>query len=262
MFFTKMSAYGNDYLYVDCFAERVLQPGSEARKLCDRHDGVGADGLVLLCPSESADFRMRIFDPDGTEAEMCGNALRSASYLFRRTHGREAPVLSVETLAGVKQVFFPAGCDGKGIRTEFGKPEVGFVKKKLTAAGETVEATSLSFGNPHLVVFGSEPTDERFRKLGPALEHHALFPERTNVEFVSIVGEDRFVLRTWERGCGETLCCATGSAASLAAARLQGKLGKRAIAVQKGGELPVEAGEDGTYSVTGDTRIVFTGNTF
>ena len=261
MFFTKMSAYGNDYLYVDCFSERVSRPRMLARKLCDRHDGVGADGLVLLCPSERADFRMRIFDPDGTEAEMCGNALRSSAYLFLRTHRKGAVVLNVETLAGIRAVRFPKHCRGKNIRTEFGKPAIAFSEKELHAAGETVRATSLSFGNPHLVVLTDDLSDETFFRLGPALETHPLFPERTNVEFARVLPDGRLKLRTWERGCGETLSCATGSAAALVAAKLCGQAGERAFVMQNAGELLVEQSKDGNVFVTGDTRIVFSGYT-
>ena len=261
MFFTKMSCYGNDYLYVDCFSERVKHPGQEAKWLCNRHDGIGADGLVLLCPSERADFRMRIIDPDGTEAEMCGNALRSSAYLFRCTHRQNASRLTVETLAGIRSVWFPRHCVGKQIRTDFGKPIIHFLQKELDVSGEKVLCTSLSFGNPHLVVLTDDLSDKSFFRLGPALETHPMFPERTNVEFVRVLGTDLLKLRTWERGCGETLSCSTGSAAAMVAAHLSGMSDRKALVEQSSGHVFAEWLEDNTVLVTGDTRIVFTGFT-
>lgn len=259
MKFTKMQAYGNDYVYADAFSCSLPSPQETAKRICDRHYGVGGDGLVLLCPSERAHFRMRIFDPDGTEAEMCGNALRSAAFLFRKTHGGVPDALSVETLSGIRRVLF-SGEDGKEIRTDLGAPVVFFSGKRISAGGKEFEATGVSFGNPHCVLFPESLTDEEFFRLGPLVEKHPLFPQRTNVEFVSVLGKDRLKIRTWERGCGETLSCATGSAAAVVAAFLAGKCMPNAAVEQTSGTLSVRWDRrSGHLWVTGDTRIVFTG---
>lgn len=258
MFFTKMNAYGNDYVYVDCFSESVPFPAETAKRICRRHSGIGADGLVLLCPSRVADYRMRIFDPDGTEAEMCGNALRSSAFLFRTTHEKKDR-LTVETGGGLRDVFFPGTEEGIGIVTDFGAPDVSFVERPVEVLGESLLLTSLSFGNPHCVLFTDDLTDERFFRLGPAIEKHGLFPERTNVEFVTVTDETHLKLRTWERGCGETLSCATGSGAAVVAAVLTGRAGRRAFVAQSAGALWTEWKDCGSVLVTGDTRIVFTG---
>ena len=259
MVFTKMQCCGNDYIYVDTRVHPVPFPEKEAVFLCDRHRGIGADGLVLICESGSDDYRMRIFDPDGTEAEFCGNALRSSAYLVYLFSGRKKNALSVETAGGQKRVYFPAFCDGKGILCDVGMPEVGFIEKEILLDDTEVKMTSLSFGNPHCVIFTEALTDEVFARLGAFAEKHPLFPERTNVEFVTVQSRDRLLLRTWERGCGETLSCASGSAAACAAAVLTGKAERKVWVGQGAGDLLIEWKEDGSVFVTGDTEIVFTG---
>ena len=261
MVFTKMQCCGNDYIYVDERICPVPFPEKEAVFLCDRHKGIGADGLVLICESKSDDYRMRIFDPDGTEAEFCGNALRSSAYLVYLSLKRKKNALSVETAGGQKRVYFPAFCEGKGILCDVGKPEVGFVEKAVSLDGMEVKMTSLSFGNPHCVIFTDPLSDEAFARLGALAEVHPLFPKRTNVEFVTVESESRLRLRTWERGCGETLSCASGSAAACAAAVLTGRTQRKVKVGQGSGDLLIEWKEGGSVFVTGDTEIVFTGET-
>ncbi len=261
MYFTKMQANGNDYIYIDLHQQTLPDPARAAIHLSDRHFGIGGDGLVLLCPSECADFRMRIFDPDGTEAEMCGNALQSAGVLFAQSGYTEKCRLTVETIAGKKQVFLVR--DGNFIRevsAEIGAPKLLFADRTETICGTTLRLTSLSFGNPHCVVFTDDLSDESFFALGPTLECHPLFPDRTNVEFLSVTDRCHFRMRTWERGCGETLSCSTGSAAALVAAVTADIAEPEAEILQRGGKIRVcwDRKKD-SVRIFSKTQVVFKG---
>lgn len=262
MYFTKMQANGNDYVYIDLHRQLLPDPARSAVRLSHRHFGVGGDGLVLLCPSAHADFRMRIFDPDGTEAEMCGNALMSAGALFALSGHTRKTRLTVETLAGDRQVFLTRDeGDIREVSAEIGAPRVRFDRREETVCGRRLLLTSLSFGNPHCVVFTKDLSDETFFTLGPALECHPLFPERTNVEFLCIEAPDRMRMRTWERGCGETLSCATGSAAGVVAATLAEKSEGDAVVIQRGGSIRARwERERDSVRIFGRTRVVFTGS--
>lgn len=262
MYFTKMQANGNDYIYIDLHDQLLPDPARAAIRLSHRHFGVGGDGLVLLCPGTHADFRMRIFDPDGTEAEMCGNALMSAGALFALSGHTRKQRLTVETLAGDRQVFLDRmGSDACEVSAGIGAPHVRFDRREETVCGRKLSLTALSFGNPHCVVLTEDLSDETFFTLGPALECHPLFPERTNVEFLCAEAPRRLRMRTWERGCGETLSCATGSAAGVVAATLAGKSEGDAVVIQRGGSIRArwERERDATY-IFGKTRVVFTGS--
>lgn len=262
-----MQANGNDYIYIDLHRQLLPDPARAAILLSDRHLGVGGDGLVLLCPSAHADFRMRIFDPDGTEAEICGNALMSAGALYALSGYTRKDRLTVETLAGDRQVFLtrenndPKGHAIREVSAELGAPHVRFAGREETVCGRPLLLTALSFGNPHCVVLTDDLSDEAFFSLGPALECHPLFPERTNVEFLSAAERGRLRMRTWERGCGETLSCATGSAAGLVAAVLAGKAEPEAEVVQSGGSIRVRWEKElHSVRIFGKTQIVFTGS--
>lgn len=257
-----MQANGNDYVYIDLFTQLLPDPARAAIRLSHRHFGVGGDGLVLLCPSAHADFRMRIFDPDGTEAEMCGNALMSAGALFALSGHTRKTRLTVETLAGDRQVFLTrAGNEVREVSAEIGAPRVRFDRREETVCGKKLFLTSLSFGNPHCVVLTDDLSDGTFFTLGPALERHPLFPERTNVEFLCAESPDRLRMRTWERGCGETLSCATGSAAGVVAATLAGKANGDATVAQRGGSIRARwEKERDSVRIFGKTRVVFTGS--
>lgn len=261
MYFTKMQANGNDYIYIDLHRQLLPDPQRAAVRLSDRHFGIGGDGLVLLCPSAHADFRMRIFDPDGTEAEMCGNALMSAGALFALSMHTRKSRLTVETLAGDRQVFLTREGDAiREVSAEIGAPRIRFAGREETVCGRALRLTAVSFGNPHCVVLTDDLSDETFFALGPALECHPLFPERTNVEFLSAASRSRLRMRTWERGCGETLSCATGSAAALVAAVSAGKADEEAEVVQRGGSIRVRwEKERHSVRIFGKTRVVFTG---
>lgn len=257
-----MQANGNDYIYIDLHTQLLPDPVRTAIRLSHRHFGVGGDGLVLLCPSAHADFRMRIFDPDGTEAEMCGNALMSAGALFALSGHTCKNRLTVETLAGTRQVFLAReGGEIREVSAEIGAPHVRFAQREETVCGRKLLLTALSFGNPHCVVLTEDLSDETFFTLGPALEYHPLFPERTNVEFLCTAEPGRLRMRTWERGCGETLSCATGSAAGVVAATLAGKAEGDAVVLQRGGSIRARWDKErNSVRIFGKTRVVFTGS--
>lgn len=261
MYFTKMQANGNDYIYMDLLDQTLQDPKHAAIRLSDRHFGIGGDGLVLLCPSTCADFRMRIFDPDGTEAEMCGNALQSAGVLYALSGYTDKNRLTVETRAGRKQVFLVR--DGSAVRevsAEIGAPSVRFLGRSEAVNGKTFSFSSVSFGNPHCVVLTDDLSDETVLTYGSILERHPLFPERANVEFLSVTDRCHFRMRTWERGCGETLSCSTGSAAALVAAVLLGEAEPEAEVIQRGGTIRVRWDRDmDSVRIFSKTQVVFRG---
>lgn len=257
--FTKMHGLGNDYVYVDCtrevpagFMENLPEI---ARRVSHRHFGVGSDGLVLILPSRVADFRMRMFNADGSEAEMCGNAIRCVGkYLY--DYGLTAKIsLTIETLAGVKELELVVNPDRnqvKLVRVDMGEPVLeprripvaaegqALVDVPVPLEGETYRITAVSMGNPHAVIFVEDVAAFPVGQVGPRLEHHPLFPNRVNVEFVQVLGDGNLKMRVWERGAGETMACGTGACAALVAAVLNG-LAPRAARVQLlGGDLLVE----------------------
>jgi diaminopimelate epimerase len=238
MKFTKMQANGNDYVYTDVFETPLIDPASAAIRWCNRHFGIGGDGLVLICPSDTCDFRMRIFDPDGTEAEVCGNALQCSAVLYSLSRKLRKKRVSVETLAGKRYVYTEWKGDSlQEVSVDLGAPEVEFFDRIIHVDGEDFPAVSVSFGNPHCVVMARELSDEYFLKYGSMLENHPLFPHRTNVEFVQVVDRCHIRMRTWERGCGETLSCASGSGAATVAAKLWGVCENEIMVEQKGGSI-------------------------
>ena len=262
MFFTKMQANGNDYIFIDLHTQTLPSPHDAAVYLSDRHFGIGGDGIVLICPSACADYRMRIFDPDGTEAEMCGNALQSSAILFACDHKIRKNCLAVETIAGIKQVFLTWNGDKiSHVSAQIGAPDVLFCGRRDALDDKELLISGVSFGNPHLVVLTDDLSDQTFFTLGPLLEHHPLFPERTNVEFVSVKDPSHFDMRTWERGCGETLSCSTGSAAALVAAVMAGIATRDVLVMQRGGNIRVTwDGTSNQIHIYSNARIVFRGN--
>lgn len=270
--FTKMQAFGNDYIYVDAIHQEIIEPGELSKRISDRHFGVGADGLVLICPSEKCDFRMRIFNPDGTEAEMCGNALRSTAK-FVYFHGlTDKTEFEIETLGGIKQIqLFVEDGEVVNIHAKIGKPEFRaelvpvttdketFLNEKIEVLGREFRASSLSWGNPHTVLFIDDVDNFDVRGYGPAIEYHSLFPRRTNVTFAQIVDETHIKIREWERGTGETLGCGTGCCSAVVFANILG-MGARVVDVeQPGGVLHVEWDEEDVIHMTGPSHVVFQG---
>ena len=274
MRFIKMHGTGNDYVYVDLFRERVGDPASLAMAVSRPHVGIGADGLVLIGPSETADFSMRIFNADGSEGEMCGNASRCiGKYVYERglTKKRE---ITLETLAGTRTLWLSTG-DGavRNVRVDMGEPrlrpeEIGVnlpgervLQAPLEAAGKMWNISCVSMGNPHCVVFVmGDPAALDLPEIGPAFERHPLFPNRTNTEFVQVLGRGALRVRVWERGSGETLACGTGACAALVAASLCSLTDRRATVHLRGGDLEVEWDlYSGRVFLTGPAAIVFEG---
>ena len=274
MRFTKMQGLGNDYLYVNLFEERVEDPSALAARLSDRHFGVGGDGLVLIAPSGAADFRMEMYNADGSRGAMCGNASRCvAKYVYERGLTQKTDLL-LETDSGVRALHVSVR-DGKvtGVRVDMGAPSFSCgeipclltqdeaVRAPIKALDRTFEVTALSMGNPHAVIFLDEPVDGfDLRAYGPAIETSAAFPDRVNVEFVSVLSPQRLRMRVWERGSGVTLACGTGACAAFAAARRLGLVGERAEVILDGGTLLIERDErTGHLLMSGPAEFVFDG---
>ena len=274
MKFTKMHGLGNDYIYVNAFEEKIDNPNELARAISDRHFGVGSDGLVLIAPSKVADFQMLMYNADGSQGDMCGNASRCvAKYVYDRGM-TEKTVVTLETLAGIKTLHMTVE-DGKvkTVRVDMGEPTVecesvpcllgkGIIKKaKITALDREFEITPVNTGNPHGVIFLEEPVEAfDLAKYGPALECHPMFPKKANIEFVNVLSRDQLRMRVWERGSGITLACGTGSCASLVAAYINGLCERKATVVLDGGEL-VDEWDEATNHVfmTGPATEVFDG---
>lgn len=270
--FTKMQAYGNDYVYMDAIHQNIENPNLLAKRISNRHFGVGSDGLVLICPSDSCDFRMRIFDPDGTEAEMCGNALRSSAKLAYLEGLVQKEELTVETFGGHQLVRLEIK-DGKveNIHASIGRPVFSAEKIPVTAKQDTFiyqplevgdrvfMATCISWGNPHTVLFVEDVDTLEVEKYGPLAEHLDCFPKRTNVTFAQVVDETHIRIREWERGTGETLGCGTGCCSALVAAHLQGMCGRKVKAHQPGGTMFVEWDDQDVVHMIGTSHVVFRG---
>ncbi|MCX7799322.1 MAG: diaminopimelate epimerase [Fimbriimonadales bacterium] len=269
--FTKMHGIGNDFVMLDGLrhpVEESLLPDL-ARRMCDRRFGIGSDGLILLVAGAQERFRMRMFNPDGSESEMCGNGIRCfVRFLRQKGHASDAR-LRVETGAGVLALEeTPEGHvrvdmgPARLRRAEIpmaGEPDDRFVEEPIEACGRRFLGTAVSMGNPHLVVFVERAAEVPLEEWGPALENHPLFPKRTNVHFVEVESPTRLVQRTWERGAGATLACGTGACACTVAAALTGRA-ERAVTVRlPGGELRVEWLEDGRVLMTGPAETVFEG---
>ncbi len=273
--FYKYHGNGNDYIYFDCFEERLPYPWRLAQELSDRHFSVGGDGIVLILPSETADARMRMFNADGSEGKMCGNAIRCvAKYLYDRK-GVNKKRIAIETKSGVKTVFVRTkrrSGESYSFTVDMGAPSLAparipalfegdrVVGHPLLVGEETTYVTCLSMGNPHCVVFGDDPDALDLGKLGPLYENHPAFPERVNTEFVQVVAKNELKVRVYERGSGETLACGTGACAAAVAAVLNGfaDRNKQITVHLKGGDLTVVyTGE--TVLLTGPAQFAFQG---
>ncbi len=275
MRFVKMHGAGNDYVYVDCFSQpQPENPARVAKLVSDRHFGIGSDGLILICPSQVADVRMRMFNADGSEAQMCGNGIRCvAKYVYDHGLCRQEQI-RVETGAGVLTLQVQVGEDGKvaRVRVDMGPPRLQAQQIPTTLPGDpvvhaplkvedrTFEVTCVSMGNPHCVIFVPQITDELVHHWGPKIEHHEAFPQRVNVEFVEVLSPDRVRVRVWERGTGETLACGTGACAVCVAGVLTQRTHRDLVALLPGGELLLSwnAQDDHVY-MTGPAVEVFEG---
>lgn len=273
MKFTKMQGAGNDYIYINGFEAIPPHLSSLAVKMSDRHFGVGSDGLVMIVPSKTCDFGMRMINADGTEAEMCGNAARCVGkYLY--DHGMtDKTELTLETLAGIKRIYLTVA-HGRvtSVKVDMGEPRLlpgdlpvllpgdRVVAQPIEVCGHRFSMTCVSMGNPHAVIFLDDLQAYDLHAIGRAIEHHELFPRRTNVEFVKVLAPDVLQMRVWERGAGETLACGTGACASLVAAVLNDRSRRAATLRLVGGDLQIEWDETSNHVfMTGDAVTVFEG---
>ena len=275
MKFTKMHGAGNDYVYVNAFEEKLDDKDLPriATVVSNRHTGVGGDGLILICPSVKADFRMRMFNADGSEAEMCGNGIRCVGkYVY--DHGLTARTdITVETLGGLKRLQLNPGPGGKiaTVRVDMGEPkfrpeqipvdaegEEAF-GVKAEASGRTWDLNCVSMGNPHAVTFVPDTDNLEMERVGPPLESHKLFPRRCNIEFTHVVDRKNVKMRVWERGSGETLACGTGACATAVACIKLGLTDNTVNIHLLGGTLTIEWAGRGSVFMTGPATEVFTG---
>ncbi|SFH94184.1 diaminopimelate epimerase [Planctomicrobium piriforme] len=274
MRFTKMHGAGNDYVYVNAFSEKIEGDVAElARKISDRHTGVGGDGLILICPSERADARMRMYNADGSESEMCGNGVRCvAKYVYDHGIARKTE-LKIETGRGVLTLqVFPENGVVTQVRVNMGEPILEAAKIPTTlagtpplmvpleVAGRTIQVSAISMGNPHCITFVDEVNDDWVLGVGPKVETHAAFPRRVNAEFVKVISPTEIQMRVWERGSGETQACGTGACAAAVAAALNGLTGRKVLCHLPGGDLTLEWAESDEVYMTGPAVEVFSGD--
>lgn len=273
MEFTKMQGLGNDYVYVNCFKEKIENPSEMAVKVSDRHFGIGSDGLILIKPSEVADFEMEMYNADGSRGEMCGNGIRCvAKYVY--DYGlTDKTSISVETLGGIKYLDLTVE-HGKVtlVKVDMGTPILKPELIPIVAKGETVidepimvggkeyHMTGVSMGNPHDVVFMDDIKNLEIEKIGPLFENHERFPNRINTEFVNIIDRHTAQMRVWERGSGETLACGTGACAVAVACILNGLTENTVTVKLLGGDLQIEWDrEKNTVYMTGPAEVSFDG---
>lgn len=272
--FTKMHGAGNDYIYVNCLEKRIEDVNATAKAVSDRHFGIGSDGLVLICPSEVADFRMDMYNSDGTQAEMCGNATRCVGKYVHDKGLTNKTQITLETLAGIK--ILDLNLNDKGevetVKVNMGEPILvpsdipivseldRFVSQPVEVDGREYSVTGVSMGNPHAVVYIDDTDSLEIEKIGPKFENHSLFPRRINTEFAQIVDRRTIKMRVWERGAGETLACGTGACATLVASTLNGLVDGEADLLLLGGTLHIKWDkEDNCVYMTGPAKFVFDG---
>lgn len=270
--FTKMQGLGNDYVYIDATKENIENPSELSKYISDRHFGVGSDGLILICLSDKADFRMRMFNSDGSEAEMCGNGIRCVGKFVYDKKLTDKTLVTIETKAGIKVLKLNVkDKEVDTVRVDMGTPILECEKipvitdekiaqnLKLNALDKSFDFTCVSMGNPHAVTIVDNVSDFDVKKYGSILEINEVFPNKTNVEFVEIKDPENIKMRVWERGTGETLACGTGACASAVACNLNG-LTKNNVNVELlGGNLNIELGGDNHVYMTGPAVTVFEG---
>lgn len=276
MKFTKMQGLGNDYVYVNCLKEKVESPSEMARRVSDRHFGVGSDGLILICPSECADFEMKMYNADGSRGEMCGNGIRCVGKYVYDYGLTDQTEISVETLGGIKHLSLTVE-EGKValVKVDMGSPI--FVPEQIpvkvegnhavnvpiSVDGDEYRMTCISMGNPHAVVYLDDIQNMEIEKIGPKFEHRPCFPNRVNTEFARVLDRETVEMRVWERGSGETLACGTGACAVAVASMVNG-LTEDCVTVQLlGGNLKIEWDrEKNVVYMTGPATVVFDGELY
>lgn len=275
--FTKMHGLGNDFILIDAINQRIDEAWmqAESANLCDRNFGIGADGVILVLDSEQFDFKMRIFNSDGSEPQMCGNGIRCFAKFVFEAGLIDKDIFSIETLAGpivpalvlknnqvqaIEVDMGPAILERGKIPVAGGNPTAQVISEPVEVDGQTYAVTAVSMGNPHAVIFVPDLTEINLEEIGPKFEHHALFPERINTEFVQIVNKSEAIMVVWERGAGETLACGTGACAVVVAGVLTGQLDRKVLVHLPGGDLSIEWQEnDGHVMMTGPAQSVFSG---
>ena len=273
MKFTKMQGLGNDYVYVNCFEEKIENPPAVARYVSDRHFGIGSDGLIMINPSEVADFEMEMYNADGSRGEMCGNGIRGvAKYVY--DYGlTDKTQISVETLGGIKYLDLTVE-DGKVVlvKVDMGKPELKsdlipiisenekVIDEPIEVDGQVYHMTGVSMGNPHTVIYVDDVKNLDLEKIGPKFENHERFPKRINTEFVHCIDRNTVEMRVWERGSGETLACGTGACAVAVASILNNLTDTRVTVKLLGGDLQIEWDREKNHVfMTGPAKVVFDG---
>ncbi len=271
--FTKMHGIGNDYVYIDCTSGSPSNPEALSILLSDRHKGVGGDGIILICPSECADFKMRIFNADGSEAKMCGNGSRCVGKYVYDNGLTDKLNLTLETLSGVKYLTLHPGSDGKieSATVDMGAPELNppsipviadsNIEIPVEAEGKSFKITAVSMGNPHGVIIVDNPDMIDIHAVGKTLEHHPMWPDRANIEFAQVINPKEIRMRVWERGSGETQACGTGACATAVAASLLGLADSEGVTVHLlGGDLEISRdSQTGHILMKGPATTVFTG---
>ncbi len=273
MKFTKMQGIGNDYVYVNCFKEKVDNPSELAIKVSDRHFGIGSDGLILIKPSQKADFMMDMYNADGSQGAMCGNGIRCvAKYVY--DYGlTDKKQISVETLSGIKYLDLTVA-DGKVelVKVDMGEPILTakdipvladsekVIDAPIQVDGKEYHITAVSMGNPHGIVYMDDVENLKIEEIGPKFENHQRFPDRINTEFVQVLNRNTLRMRVWERGSGETLACGTGACAVTVASVLNGKTDREVTVQLLGGELKVCWDQETNHVfMTGPAKVVFDG---
>ena len=273
MKFTKMHGIGNDYVYVNCFEESIKNPAEVSKFVSDRHFGIGSDGLILISPSDKADFRMNIYNADGSQAEMCGNGIRCvAKYVY--DYGlTDKTEISVETLAGIKYLKLQVE-NGKvaTVEVNMGAPilepekipvaveESPVINVPVEVKGKTYHMTCVSMGNPHAIIFMDNVKELDIAAIGPYFENHTVFPKRTNTEFVEVLDRNTVNMRVWERGSDETLACGTGACATTVACILNNKTEDEVTVHLLGGDLKIRWDREANQVyMTGPATVVFDG---
>ena len=271
--FTKMHGISNDYIYINCMNGQPECPQHLSVEMSDRHTGVGGDGIILICPSEIADFKMRIFNADGSEAKMCGNGSRCVGKYVYDYGLTDKTRITLETLSGIKVLSLHLR-DGKvdTVTVDMGEPVLipceipvrhsgdSMIDHKVISAGKEYRLTAVSMGNPHGVIFGADPDSLPLEAIGPGLECHDMWQDRANIEFASVLFPSEIKMRVWERGSGETMACGTGACATAVAAVLNGLTGRRVTVHLRGGDLTIEwRPDDNHVYMTGSATTVFEG---
>lgn len=273
--FTKMHGIGNDYIYIDCMESEPKGLASLAREMSDRHFGIGGDGIVLICPSEIADFKMKMFNNDGSEAKMCGNASRCIAKFVHSRRLTSKTAINLETLSGVKVLSLNmSGDEVDSVTVDMGEPilnpadipvvtpsdaDTQAIDLSVDTPSGPLKLTAVSMGNPHGVIFVDRIEDVDFDRLGPWLETHPMWPDRANIEFAQVIAPGHIRVRVWERGTGETLACGTGACAVAVAAKLTGRSADRTRIELRGGHLDILIAPNGHVMMTGPAEEVFTG---